>query len=354
MRLLNNRFLLPASALVTLAIHPALASAQATSASPPTTAIAPLTVVTTIKPIHALTAAVLGGVAKPELLIDGAASPHTYALKPSQVRRLNEASAVIMVSSELETFMDKIVASLPKSTTVVKLDQAPGIARLPVREGGLFETHDHAREQTKSAGGHSHLGHGHSQTGKTAATSTGKVQRSPNESFDTHLWLDPQNAKAILTYLAKVLSDLRPEHRATFAANASAMAVRLDALQEDIARDLQPVKGKPFIVFHDAYQYFEQRFGLRATGSITLNPEVQPGAKRIKELRARLQAGGAVCVFAEPQFEPRLVATLIEGTKVRKGTLDPIGLALAPDASAYENLLRALASDLRTCLGGTS
>ena len=321
------------------------------SVTTPTTGAAskPL-IVTTIKPIHALAAAVLGDIAKPELLIDGAASPHTYALKPSQVRRLNEASAVIMVSSELETFMDKVVASLPKTVKIVKLDQTPGVARLPIREGGLFEAHVHAGEQARGAGGHDH--HGHAR--KAASASTGKSQRAQKESFDPHLWLDPQNAKAILIHLTNAFSEISPAHRATFEANANTTAARLDVLQADIAKELQLAAGKPFIVFHDAYQYFEKRFSLQAIGSITLNPEVQPGAKRIRELRGRLQAGGAVCVFSEPQFEPKLVATLIEGTKVRKGTLDPIGVALPAGAGAYESLLRGLASDLRACLGGTS
>ena len=161
-------------------------------------------------------------------------------------------------------------------------------------------------------------GHGHGHGGKAAPKPAGKTQRAPMESFDTHLWLDPQNAKAILAHLTNVLSDISPAHRATFEANASATAGRLDTLQAEITKELEPVAGKPFIVFHDAYQYFEKRFGLQAVGSITLNPEVQPGAKRIKELRGRLEAGGAVCIFSEPQFEPKLVATLIEGTKVRK------------------------------------
>jgi zinc transport system substrate-binding protein len=247
-----------------------------------------------------------------------------------------------------------VTASLPKTVRIVKLDQAPGIVRLPLRDGGLFEGHDHAGEQTRGGGRQDHHGHGLGHEGKAAPKPAGKSQRAQSESFDAHLWLDPQNAKAILTHLANILSDLSPPHRATFEANASATAARLDALQEQIAQELRPVAGKPFIVFHDAYQYFEKRFGLQAAGSITLNPEVQPGAKRIKELRGRLQAGGAVCVFAEPQFEPKLVATLIEGTKVRKGTLDPIGVALPPGAGAYEGLLRGLASDLRACLGGTS
>jgi zinc transport system substrate-binding protein len=309
-------------------------STAPSSAAEPPTGTRPFTVVVTIKPIHALAAAVLGTVAAPELLIEGAGSPHTYALKPSQVRGLHQARAVLMVSDDLETFMGKVSTTLPKAVKLVKLDQAPGLTRLPVREGGLFERdddHDHAH-------GHKH-GHG---------AARGKAP------MDAHFWLDPENGKAMLAYLAQVFSALAPAHAATFEANARAASTRLDTLQQDLSRDLQPVVAKPFLVFHDAYQYFEQRFGLTSAGSITVNPEVQPGAKRLKALRQRMEAGGVVCVFAEPQFEPKLVATLTEGTKVRKGTLDPIGAKIPPGADAYEALLRGLASDMKTCLGATS
>ena len=322
-------------------------AAHAQIATPATEA--PFVVLATIKPLHALTAAVLGDVAKTELLIYGGASPHTYALKPSQVRLLNEATAVVMVSSDLETFIEKVVTSLPKSVAVVKVDGAAGLQRWPVREGGLFEGHDHGGGSSKASGRHDHS-HDH---GDKRSASTKKAQAYSGE-LDPHLWLDPDNAKAIVMHLAKVFSDLHPKHRATFEKNSAAMIARLDVVTADIKRELKPVEGKRFIVFHDAYQYFERRFGLMASGSITLNPDVQPGARRLKELRGRIQAGGMVCVFAEPQFEPKLITTLIEGTKVRKGTLDPIGIAVPPGPEAYETLVRTMATDFRTCLGATS
>ena len=326
--------------LATLAIGLACLPPAMLAQTPPPAR--PLNVIATIKPIHALAAAVLGDVARPGLLIDGAASPHTYALKPSQVRGLNAASAVLMVSDDLETFMIKVAASLPKTVRTVRLDSAPGLTRLPVREGGLYEQDDHD---------HGHAGHDHDHEKKSAAKKSGGPSSPP---MDAHLWLDPENGKAILAHLAAVFADLDPAHKATFESNARAAAGRLDQLQKDLVRDLQPVAGKPFLVFHDAYQYFERRFGLTSAGSITVNPEVQPGAKRLKALRDRMEQGGAVCVFAEPQFEPKLVATLINGTKVRKGTLDPVGAALPAGPDAYEGVLRGLAAELRGCLGGTS
>jgi zinc transport system substrate-binding protein len=296
-------------------------------------------VVVTIKPIHSLAAALMEGIGEPHLLIEGTASPHSYALKPSEVRELHAARVVVMVSDGLETFMGKVARSLPKSAKLVRLDRAPGITLLPVREGGLFEAHAH---EGKGGQAHGH-GHDHGKKAKSAA------KAAPGMA-DGHIWLDPVNAKAIVAELARVLGEVAPEHKARLAANAGAATARIDALQAEIARDLEVVRGKPFIVFHDAYQYFESRFGLAAAGSITVNPEVQPGARRLKELRERLEKAGAVCVFAEPQFEPKIVRTLTEGTKVRIGTLDPIGAAIPAGPDAYGQLLKGLAADLKGCL----
>ena len=320
---------------------PPFTAARAQSTAAPAAAPAqPLSVVVTIKPVHALAAAVLGDVATPHLLIEGAASPHAFALKPSHVRRLNEAQAVIMVSDELETFMGRVRAALPASVKVLELDGVAGLTRLPVRTGGLFEAHDD-----------DHAGHAHASK---AAKPGSAPEHAGHGGMDPHLWLDPENAKVILRFLTAELSALSPTHAETFERNARAMADRIDRVSQEIAGELQPLATKPFIVFHDAYQYFEHRYGLSAVGSITLNPEVQPGARRLTALRNRMIAGGAVCVFAEPQFEPKIIATLVAGTKVRKGTLDPIGVALPAGPDAYEGLLRGLASELRTCLGGTS
>lgn len=322
-----------------------IGAAQAQSSAPPA-----LSVVATIKPIHALTAAVLGDAGKVELLLEGAASPHTYALKPSQVRQLHEATAVVMVSSSLETFMDKVVTSLPGTVKIVRLEQAPGLVRHPVRMGGLFDAHEH--DEPAQKGGHHH-GHAHGAKASRKSAVDG-ANSGDGEPWDTHFWLDPRNGKAIVAHIAGVLASVAPAQRAQFEANAHAMSDRLDRLEQDLARELQPVAGKPFIVFHDAFQYFEHRFGVQASGSITLNPDVQPGARRIKQLRGKLEAGGAVCVFAEPQFEPRIVETLIAGTKVRRGMLDPTGAALPKGPDAYEGMLRGVAAGMRSCLGTTS
>jgi zinc transport system substrate-binding protein len=162
--------------------------------------------------------------------------------------------------------------------------------------------------------------------------------------------LDPVNAKAMVHEIEEALVEADPDNAARYEANADAVSARLDALIADVSSELEPVKGKGFIVFHDGYQYFENRFGITASGSITVSPEVMPGAERITEIRERVQELGAACVFAEPQFEPKLVSTVIEGTNARSGTLDPLGAGLEDGAELYFQLIRNMSTSIKTCL----
>ncbi len=291
-----------------------------------------LNVVATIKPIHALVAQVMGDTGQPRLLVGGAASPHTYSLKPSDARALNAARVVFRVSEEIEPFTRKIVASLPTSVTVVTLAHAPGLKLLDKRRGDTFEAHDHGHDD--------HGKHEHGHTDHDA----GPVR-------DGHVWLDPQNAIAMVGEIARALSEAAPEHAAVFEANAKTTIAGIDALAQEIEVALTPLKGKSFVVFHDAYQYFERRFGLMAAGAITVSPDVQPSAKRLSEIRGKIKMLGVACVFAEPQFKSKLVATVIEGTDAKAGTLDPEGAAVEPGSGAYAALLRNLANGLTSCLG---
>ena len=326
-------------------------------------------VTATIKPIHALVAQVMEGVGSPSLLVQGAASPHTYALKPSDARALHQADVFFRVSETVEPFTGRIVEALPESVRVVTLAESPGIELLPIRRGETFEAHDHGKEKH---GGHDHKHgnehahgdtHDHDRAHKTddhahhdhdhAHDHAGKHAHAPHE-IDGHVWLDPHNARKMLTEIARALSEAAPEHTETFRANAARAAAALDALEADLAREIGPLKGKPYVVFHDAYQYFERRFDLAPVGSITLSPEVRPSAKRLTEIRQRLATLKASCVFAEPQFQPRLVEAVTEGTTARAGTLDPEGALVEPGPAAYETLLRNLASGLKSCLAPQS
>jgi zinc transport system substrate-binding protein len=281
-------------------------------------------VVVTIKPIHSLVARLMEGFGEPTLLVDGSASPHSFALKPSQVRAIDAADIFIRVSERLEPFTGKIVRAMPQSVRLVTLIDAPGLVLLDQRQGGAFEAHaDHDASQASDTG----------EEGKNA-----------------HIWLDPVNAKVAAAYLAGVLSARYPEHADLIKSNAARLQSDIDALAGELERATEPLRGRPFVVFHDAYQYFDTRFGLDAVGSITVSPEVQPSAKRINELRTRIRELNAACVFAEPLFQSALVAAVAEGTGARAGTLDPEGLALKAGPQLYFTLMRNLASSLKACL----
>ncbi len=294
-----------------------------------------LTVVATIKPIHSLVAQVMGDAGQPLLLVGGAASPHTYSLKPSDARALNAAQVVFRVSEDIEPFTRKIVASLPKTVTVVTLAEAPGLTLLDKRRGDTFEAHDHAHGHHDEHAGHD--GHDDDAHDKEPVR-------------DGHVWLDPNNATAMVREIARALSQAAPDKAAVFSANADKAIADIEAASTSIATDLAPIKGKPFVVFHDAYQYFEARFGVPAAGAITVSPEVQPSAKRLAQIRRKIKDLKVICVFAEPQFKSKLVTTVLEGTGAKAGTLDPEGASVEPGVGAYTELLKNLAAGLKSCL----
>ena len=294
-------------------------------------------VVATIKPIHALVAAVMGDLGQPTLIVKGAASPHTYSLKPSEAGAIEAADIVFWTGHGLEVFLEDSLETLAPAAAKVELSEAPGIELLPVREGGMFEGHEHEGEDDHAEDGHDHEGQdheGHAHEGE----------------MDMHVFLDPENAKAMVAQIADTLSAADPENAATYAANAASQTAALDQLAADLSAKLDPVKAEPVVVFHDAYQYFAKRFGLNVVGSITVSPESMPGADRISEVREKLKTLATSCVFAEPQFDPRIVDVLIEGTPAGKGVLDPEGANLTEGPGLYADLLHSLADGLVACL----
>jgi zinc transport system substrate-binding protein len=290
-----------------------------------------LAVVATIKPIHALVARVMGTVGEPKLLVGGTNSPHTYSLKPSDAQSLNRARLVFRVSEDIEPFTRKIVAALPSSVTVVTLADAPGVARLEQRRGSTFETHHHAGDHHDEDGDHDH------------------AEAKPVR--DGHVWLDPNNGIAMVREIARALKEAMPDQAATFDTNAAAAIAEIEAAAKEIDAELAPVKDRPFVVFHDAYQYFEERFGVSAAGAITISPDIQPSAQRLGEIRRKIKALNVQCVFAEPQFKSKLVTTVLEGTGAKAGTLDPEGASVEAGPQAYTTLLKNLARGLTSCLG---
>lgn len=300
-----------------------------------TTAIAAPSVVASIKPVHSLVSAVMAGVGEPTLIVKGSASPHTYALRPSDAGALEAAEIVFWTGHGMELFLGDALETLATGATVVELADAPGITLLPVREGGAFEAHAHDEAGHEEEHAHDADEHDHDEHGEG----------------DMHFWLDPQNAKLMVTQIATTLAEADPENATAYQANAEAELVRLDVLEAELAAMLAPVADKPFIVFHDAYQYFEARFGLNLAGSVTVTPDTMPGAARIDELKAKLAELGVTCVFAEPNFEPTIISAITEGTPAKAGVLDPEGGALAEGVDLYPDLLRGLATSLVDCLG---
>ncbi|MBF0309958.1 MAG: zinc ABC transporter substrate-binding protein [Magnetococcales bacterium] len=283
---------------------------------------------TSIRPLHALVSGVMAGVGEPGVLVRGAASLHTYSLRPSEARRIAEAEVIFWVGEELELFLRKPLRHAVRAR-VVALGEVEGLNRLTYRQGQEWEEGEAAEEHDGEGDDHHHH----------------------HDGYDGHIWLDPENGKILVATMGKILSEIDPENAARYGENVTRMHARLDALREELQARLAPVRERPFVVFHDAYHYFEKRFGLKAVGRVALDPERKPGAKHLKALRERLEGAGAVCLFAEPQFEPRMVETLIRGTRVAKGILDPEGVTeQAEGEEGYFRLMRNLASGLVECL----
>lgn len=270
-------------------------------------------VLVTLKPIHSLVAAVMTGAGAPDLLIGGALSEHAYALKPSDVRKLQEAGLIFEIGPDMESYLAAPLATRGKA--VVVLERAPGVRLLPARHGGLWDK----------------TGHDHGPA-------------------DPHIWLDPQNAIAMTKAIAEALIKADPAHAALYRANAQKQTAALAALDEEIAATLAPVKARSYLVFHDAYQYFEARFGLKPLGAVTASPDRPAGARRLSTLREAVAAGRAACVFREPQFSPKLIDMLDAEAPARIGVLDPLGADLVPGPGLYPQLMRNLANSLRACL----
>jgi zinc transport system substrate-binding protein len=334
-------------------------------------AVAAPTVATDIPPVHALAARVMAGVGEPGLILPPGVSPHAYSMKPSEAQLVQEADVVFWVGEELTPWLDRAVDALSDEAASVRLLEAPDVVRLGYREGVTFEPHDHGDEHGGEAD-HAHdeadagHDHGHDETAEAShdhdddhdhgeaeaeAAAHDHGHDHDHEGVDPHAWLDPVNGKAWLDAMAAALSEADPANASTYFQNAADGKAELDALMEEIRADLEPISDRSFVVFHDAYHYFEARFGIEATGAIRLGDAVEPGPRRVAEIREAIRAQDAACVFAEPQFEPRLIETVVEGTDAEVGVLDPLGADLELGPELYPELLGNLRDSLVDCLG---
>lgn len=363
-------------------------------------------VVVTIKPLHALVQSVLGDTQKARLIVDGSQSPHGFALKPSQVRAIQHADVVFYVDPNFEGFMNKALRSAPKSVKQYPVMDEVKLELLNVREGGAWEAHAHHHGEEHGHDEGHHEGHDdhddhhdnkhhdddHHEHGKDHHEAKHhdddhhegdhhKQEKEHHESKnhdghddhdhhaekhdddhhdhhgehghleqDMHVWLSPDNAKRIVRAVAVELGEMYPKHKAEFTANAQAQVERIEKADADLKKQLAASKEKPYIVFHDAYQYFEKHYGLNAVGSITLHPEESPSVRRVKEISQKIKSNKVQCVFSEPQFSDKLVNTVTSGTKVRTARLDPLGADAGTGENAYTEILHNLGKEIAGCL----
>ena len=341
----------------------------------------PPKVVASIQPIHSIVASVMEGVGEPHLLLAPGTSPHSYAMKPSDAAALNGADLVVWVGPAIESFLEKPLETLSGDAEVLTVTKAHGLNLLPLREGGAFEAHDHDHgghgdhddddhdhDKAEAHGHKDHDDHDHDKAeahghkdhddhDHEKAEAHGHKDHDDHdhdkeapEHAESHIWLETGNAAVIAAEVAEHLGEIDPANAARYEANAARLKTELAALAHEIHEMLEPVEDRPFIVFHDAWQHFERQFHLSAAGSITISPEVTPGARRMSELKSKITDGKVVCLFSEPQFDNRMVNRLAEDTGARVGVADPLGADVAPGPGHYAAMMRAAATAMRDCL----
>ncbi|WP_397323937.1 zinc ABC transporter substrate-binding protein ZnuA [Pantoea agglomerans] len=286
-------------------------------------------VVASLKPVGFIAAAIADGVTPVDVLLPDGASEHDYSLRPSDAKRLKNADLVVWVGPEMEAFMAKSAAELPaqKKLAMVNID---GVKPLLISGGEDEDEHTAEKSEEQEADAHHHH-HG---------------------EFNMHLWLSPEIARKTAVAIHGKLLELMPQDKAKLDANLQQFEVALADTDKRVSAQLAPVRNKGYFVFHDAYTYFEKQYGLSPTGHFTVNPEIQPGAQRLHQIRTQLVEQKAVCVFAEPQFRPAVIDAVARGTQVRKGTLDPLGTDISLAKDSYVKFLSQLSSQYESCLNG--
>ncbi|MFR0653447.1 zinc ABC transporter substrate-binding protein ZnuA [Pantoea sp. SIMBA_079] len=290
-------------------------------------------VVASIKPLGFIAAAISEGITPVEVLLPDGASEHDYSLRPSDVKRIKNADLVIWIGPEMEAFLTKPAAALPASKNL-EIAALPAVKSQLIRGGEDEDEHEEGHASDKSEeqdSSHTHHHHG---------------------EYNMHLWMSPKIAQESAVAIHGKLLELMPESKAKLDANLQQFEAALAETDKHIGAQLAPVRNKGYFVFHDAYSYFEKHYGLSPAGHFTVNPEIQPGAQRLHQIRTQLVEQKAVCVFAEPQFRPAVIDAVSRGTSVRKGTLDPLGMGISLTKDSYVKFLSQLSSQYASCLNG--
>lgn len=291
------------------------------------TAQAQVQILTSIKPLQLIAAAVQGDQGQPQALLPPGASPHYFVLRPSDARRLAKADLFYWIGPDLENFLPRLLKQRSQLSVA-----AQDLADLHLHYYAVPHHHDHATERDQQ---HTLIEHDHAH--------------QPG-ALDAHLWLLPHNAVVIAQRISADLTDLDPSNASVYAANLKSFIERLNSLDQQLKAELEPLQGKAYFVFHEAFNYFEQAYGLAHAGVFAISSELQPGARHVQHMRTRLQQAGPSCVFSEPPLQPRLAHTLAEGLPVTLAELDPLGVDIPVSAEGYEQLLRQLAAQFTACL----
>ena len=318
---------------------------------------AEVNVVTTIKPLHSLISSVMEGVGKPSLIIEGTNNPHTFVFKPSHAEMIENADIVFWIGEDLEAFMEKPLDSLAKNAKTISFMDLASIEKLKFREQNIFDDHDDHGHDDHDDHGHKdddhddhddHDGHDDEHDGHDDHDDhAGHHDGHNHGEFDAHIWLDPANAKEMVLEISHELSELDPSNKSKYEDNASKTIVALDKLIEEVDKSLS--KDISYIVFHDAYQYFEKRFGVIPAGALTLNPDVLPGAKQIADIQDVINDKGIKCIFSEPQYNPKIIETLGNDMNISTGVMDPLGAYIDAGPSMYSDLINQIANSIKDC-----
>ena len=293
-----------------------------------------------IAPVHSLVSKVMNGVGKPDLIIPAGASPHEYQLKPSNAKSLQDADIVFWIGEDLTPWLEKGLSSLAQDASITSLLEVDGVELLSFREGALFEAHDHGDHDDHDD---------HDDHGKKKHDDHDDHEGHAHGEHDPHAWLSPQIAKIWLNNIAAKLSEIDPDNAASYFSNAKSARDNIDTLITEVNSILDPIRDKKFVVFHDAYQYFEKSFNISASGAISLGDASDPSPARLSEIRKRVVDEAVECVLAEPQYDPGLVKSVLEGTNAKTTVIDPLGVSLETGPNLYENLIRNLATNLAKC-----
>ena len=293
-------------------------------------------VVTSIKPLHSLASYLMDGVGKPDLIVDGYASPHGFSMKPSHAKMLQDADLIFWVGDDLENFLEKPLNSIAKKAEKIELMDIKGLNVLSFRERNIFDEHDdhddhegHAKKKKDDHDDHDdHEGHGHGE-------------------YDPHIWLDPINAKVILKEMTEHLIENDSKNTSTYKSNLDKALKDIDKLTMNVMTELN--QSVSSIVFHDAYQYFEKRFNVNILGAFTVNTDVMPGAEQLAQIREIIEHDKVSCVFSEPQFNPDIIKAVAKDMNIKTGVIDPLGATLDPGKDLYFDLIRNMSASFKGC-----